>query len=462
MDWTKLTGIVLALGAVASTLAFGGVEPLAFAPVEMAIAFLAAVQFWRKGWPSVSRTTLLVLGTVVAIPLLQLLPLPARIVSAVSPQRVALARALFASIAPLGAKFALSVNSYETQLSILRLICYVLVFLLAFQDYQLRREQTALVVTLILLGVFEAAYGSVQYLTGWQYIYTYAKQASLEAGSGTYINRNHFAGLLEMALPFVLARGLIRRPAREGAHRSRWKEKMISLSSSHLLRDMVLFAVIAVGLVFSRSRMGIFAAVVGVIVVAGIAFFLQRGRRSVLAVAFLIFILPVAYSVWIGLNPVIERYEVLKLPGALEQDMRLPIWHDTLTLIRDYPLLGTGLGTYPWASEHYQTSNLKMIYGHAHNDYLELAADIGIPAAVLLFGGLWVLAVKVARKARFLEHTGDQVLAAGCAGAMVSLLTHAITDFNFQIPANAFIFAWIVGTAAALIRRPVAETETPS
>src|SRR5690242_6343338 len=112
MDWTKLPGIVLALGAVTSALAFGGVETLAFAPIEAAIALLALIQFWRNGWPSISRTTQFILGVIVAVPLLQLLPLPARIVSAVSPQRVTMISAVLSSFLLVGKNFALSVNSF--------------------------------------------------------------------------------------------------------------------------------------------------------------------------------------------------------------------------------------------------------------------------------------------------------------------------------------------------------------
>ena len=451
-----MTPIVLALGAIVSALAFGGVETLAFAPVEAAIVLLAVVQFWRKGWPSVSRPTLWVLGIIVAIPLLQLLPLSAHILSTISPARVALARDLFSSIAPPGGAIVLSVNSHETQLAILRLLCYVLVFLLAFQAYPLRRGPSALILMLLLLGVFEAAYGTVQYLTGWQYIFTYAKHAYTDSGTGTYINRNHFAGLLEMVLPFAMARILVRVPSHEGVDRSRWKQMIVSPQSSHLLRDIVVFAMIVVGLVFSRSRTGIAAAIVGMVLVAGIVF-LQTRRRSALVIAFLILVLPVGYSFWIGVNPVVERFEAVEMPGGLQRE-RLGVWPHTMNLIRDYPLWGTGLGTYRWANPHYQTYMLWGVFEHAHNDYLEFAADIGIPATVLLFGGFWVLAVKVARRAFSLDRTKDRILAAGCAGAMVALLIHEITDFNLQIPANAFIFAWIAGTAAALCRARLRDT----
>ena len=136
----------------------------------------------------------------------------------------------------------------------------------------------------------------------------------------------------------------------------------------------------------------------------------------------------------------------------LEQD-RVPIWRDTRSLIGDHPWLGTGLGSYRWAIFHYQSHALHSQYEHAHNDYMEFAADVGIPVSVLLFGSLWILAGRVGRRALQLEHSHDRVLATGCAGAMAAILTHEIVDFNLQIPANALLFAWIAGSAAALVQK---------
>ena len=453
-----MTGIVLGIGAVVSVLAFGGVEILAFIPVEVLIAILAVYQFWRRGWPKVSRPMLWVLGILVAIPLLQLLPLPAPLMSLVSPARVTLTRNVFSSINPAGSALAVSVNSYETQIAVLRLVCYALVFLLAFQACRLQREPTILIGVLVGLGVFEAVWGIIQYLSGWQYFFYYNKWVIAQGASGSYVNRNHFAGLLGMILPFVLARVLIRNPGREQARRFGWKELIVSPLSSNRLGDMAVFVLIAIGLIFSRSRMGLVATAAGAVLVAIIAF-LQTRRRSTLVIAFLALTIPLGYSFWIGLDPVVERFQELNQESGSEGD-RLPIWSDTVALIRDYPLVGTGLGTYHWASLHYQSHMLDIYYDHAHNDYLEFAADIGIPTALLLFGGLWILAVSVARKAPVLERTKDRILAAGCAGAMAALLTHSIADFDLQIPANAYIFAWIAGTGAALLRRPAAESQT--
>ncbi|OFW43536.1 MAG: hypothetical protein A3J28_03790 [Acidobacteria bacterium RIFCSPLOWO2_12_FULL_60_22] len=445
-------GIVLALGAVVSVLALGGVETLAFAPAQVAVVVLATVTFWRRGYPSVSRLTGFILCGLLLIPLLQLVPLPRPWVAVISSSRVRLAEAFLVPIGSLPGNLALSVSSYETRLALLKLICYLLVFLLAVEVYWSRGKALGLVGVLVSIGVFEAVYGGVQYLTGWQCIFQEARWVPVTEASGTYVNRNHFAGLLEMVVPFLLAEILFVRWAAGSSRRSAWIDLVVSPLSSRLLLNIGLFALLCIGLVFSRSRMGIIAGAVGVLTVGVIAF-LQTRRRSVLLVLLLILSVPGAYSIWIGLNPVIERLEVLGRPGALEED-RLPVWRDTVTLIRDYPVAGTGLGTYRWANQHYQTAKFSGSYEHAHNDYLEFASEIGIPGAVLLFGGLWALVIRVAQRALVLERAQEKILAAGCAGAMTAILMHGITDFNLQIPANAFIFSWMAGTAAALLRQP--------
>ncbi|MGH9785613.1 MAG: O-antigen ligase family protein [Terriglobia bacterium] len=442
-------GIVLALAALASVLALGGVETLYFAPAQIAVVVLAGGVFWSRGFPPVSIPARCLLGALVLIPLLQLLPLPRSWVGAISPHRVVLTDALLSPLGALPDRLALSLNPYETKLALLRLVCYFLVFLLGFAAYRSRREAAGLTGALATIGVLEAAYGIIQFLTGRQYIFQYAQWIPATDATGTYVNRNHFAGLLEMAAPFLLAEILFVRLAAGSSRRSPWIDLIVSPLSSRLLLRIAFFTVLSLGLVFSRSRMGILSGNVGMLAVTGIAAMQKRGR-SVLAVFLFIFAVPLAYSVWIGLNPVVERFEMLSRPGVFSED-RLPVWRDTVALIRDFPLTGTGLGTYRWASQHYQTAKFFWVNDHAHSDYLEFAAEIGVPAAALLFAGLWVLVLRVGRRALTLPSVRERTLAAGCTGALAAILVHAVTDFNLQIPSNALLFSWIAGTAAALV-----------
>ncbi len=442
-------GLVLALAMTASTLAFGGVTTLGFVPVQMAVAVLAMVVFWQHGFPRLSRFTATVVVTLCLVPALQLIRLPRFVVGILSPARLELADRLSVFDPALPQSLALTVNSYDTRLALLRLICYLLVFLLAMRAYQLSGDQPVLLALLIGLGVFEAGYGIIQYLTGWQYIFFFQKQFDTEEATGTYINRNHYAGLLEMVIPFVLARVLIGPGSRRDG-RPLWRRLLTASRSSRILRDAVILLVLVVGLLFSRSRMGIAAALLGVGLAAALVH--RQGHRSVGIGLLLVLLLAGAYASWIGLSPVVERFAHTQQRGILEEN-RIPVWRDTVALIRDFPMFGTGLGTYTWSSLHYQSDLLSVRYDHAHNDYLELAADLGVPAAVAFWVGIWSLLGKVSRQALRLHHSHDQILAVGCAGALLALSLHSLTDFNLQIPSNAFLFAWIAGTAAALVQK---------
>jgi len=445
--------VALVIGAVVSVLGFGGVPLWAFAPAQVLIVLAAVLEFWKRGFPRVGLPTRALLGLLLALPIVQLLSLPGALIAGVSP---ALDQLRSAFVPILGADaFAstLSISPYDTERAFLRLACYVLVFLLGFRTARTRRTGELLLQTLIGIGLFEAAYGLIQYLADWQYIFTYKKTAYLSEATGTYVNRNHFAGLLEMVLPFVAAQILFS-TSQPGYN---LRSLIVSPRASRLLLKLVILMTLGTALVFSRSRMGLLAGTVGVLVVVAIAF-LQTHWRSLLPVFLMIFSIPAAYSVWVGLDPVLERFEDLDRPETLEAS-RLGVWRDSVAIIRDYPLAGTGLGTYRWANRRYQSSRFHLVSDHAHNDYLEFAAEIGIPAALLLFLGLWVLEIRVAMRALSLRSVRERILAAGCAGAMAAILMHGITDFNLQIPANAFIFSWIAGTAAFLVR---AHSGTPA
>jgi O-antigen ligase len=445
-----MTSVALSLAAITSVLAFGGVEIWGFLPAQLLLLAAACRQFWRKGWPALSRRPALIIAVVAAIPLLQLMPLPEELLSVLSPGRPKLAHAFAASGVAVPLASGISLVPHQTTLSLLRLYCYLLAFLLAYQNAGSRPGRRSLRWVLLVLALIEATYGLFQYLTGWQYIYNYAKTSSFTSASGTYINYNHFAGLLEMALPFLVVQLWLRSPHGNVSRTRYWREILSGPNVGRWLFRLGLLLVVVMALIFSESRSGILAGIVGMIVAATLTLPGNTKRSSLLSILLIAGLMVVA-SAWIGLWPVLTRFQDLSR-GAPAEEARITIWQDTTALIRDFPILGSGLGTYPTVSLHYQTIPVTVRYDHAHNDYLEFAADIGIPGALLLFCGLWALTIHVARKSLSANHGSDRRLAAACAGSLMALLLHSLTDFNLQIPANALIFSWIAGTAAGIVQ----------
>jgi O-antigen ligase len=440
----ELGGLLLAMVFAGGVLAFGGVMPVAYGLMEVGILAAAILCFWR-GWQRIPRLALLVLAVIVGLPFLQLVPLPSGLTALLSPNRGVFAAQLLSSFSPSPAYLALSLNPHATQVAVSKLIACILAFLIGHK-LAVHGRGSILLRTLVIIGLFEACYGLVQYLAGWQYIFTYRKVFGADDATGTYINHNHFAGLLEMVLPFVLAGVLFRH--RSNANLGIRRKLAVMLGSERnfrVLAQVMVLAVLSLALVFSRSRMGIAAGLSGLLLVGGLQTLRYR-KGSAVAMLLVLLLVPVCYASWVGVEAVTARFEMLGRAGAMERD-RLPIWRDSLRAIGDFKWTGTGLGTYEWASLHYQTSFLSNRYEHAHNDYLEFAAEIGTPAAALLFAGLWVLLLRAARTAVRSSHRSAAILAAGSAGALAAVLLHSVTDFNLQIPANALLFCWVAGTA---------------
>jgi O-antigen ligase len=128
----------------------------------------------------------------------------------------------------------------------------------------------------------------------------------------------------------------------------------------------------------------------------------------------------------------------------------LSLWRDTARLVGAHPLIGSGLGTFPVAFTAVQTTFLGKFVNHAHNDYLELASDLGIPAALLFFGSVVLLLTNLAKRAVSSEAGFEKAVALGCLGSIAAILLHSLTDFNLYIPANALLFSLILGLAAAI------------
>ena len=142
-----------------------------------------------------------------------------------------------------------------------------------------------------------------------------------------------------------------------------------------------------------------------------------------------------------------SRFETLGQEYNLSGQSRVSIWHDTLGLIRQHPFLGTGLGSFFVAYTSVQTAFLNLLVEHAHCDYLEVATELGLPGAILVFGSIfWILAQTVRRYGK-LEERFDKAVSLACIGSIGAILVHSLADFNLYIPANALVFTMILAMA---------------
>ena len=463
MNMKKALEVVLALVIAGAVLAFGGVQPLAYSLVEVSLflALLLLLLKLTRGQDAQLQVPLwpLLFAALVGV---QVIPLPSNVVAKVSPARLLDPGVSLAHAA--AGWTTLSIYPHDTISELIKFLAYLSAFVLAAHLFDSATRKSLLVRALIYLGVFEAAYGTFQYLTGVQKIFTYTKRYYTEEGTGTYINHNHFAGLLELTLPFAAASVFyffqLWSQSRQDAARRRVSAGAGSMGVRCLFY-LFLLLIMVVGIVYSRSRGGILAATFSLVFIALLGQ-IKTGRKVWMLGVFFFVMAVAGYGLWIGLGPVLGRFEAMREANYFEIEGRVPVWRDALHLIRDYALTGTGLGTFRLSFRHYQTSMVNFYFDHTHNDYLEFASDTGLPGAALLF--LPVLYLLVRMTVSFLsdQRRYRRAITLACIGSTVALLVHSVMDFNLQIPANALIFAVVLGIGyKAACLEPRAEVGKP-
>lgn len=453
----KTLEVILALVMIGATLDFGGVQPHAYSLLEGIIffcLFLLLLKQRRQGKIDLRVPYGPVLFALLAV--LQMIPLPSGLIRSLSPARLP---------GPSGAGLSqgkvawasFSIYSHDTALVWIKFLAFFAAFLLAVSLFDSRKGKSIVLRGLVFLGFFEAAYGILQYLTGSNKIFTYTNPFAAGEATGTYINRNHFAGLLELAVPFAAAssfygfetrsRSLPRGPGRH----TRAGGQSVSFQ---FIFYAFLAVIMVVAVLLSHSRMGIIAIVSSILFIGVLG--QVRSRRKVWSLAVLFFLTCVmGYGLWIGLDPVLARFEQMTQPDFLRLEGRISLWKDEVRMVRDHPLVGTGLGTFGIGFRRYQTTFADLHVDHAHNDYLEIAAESGVPGAALLFLPIFYLFCRMILS--FLDDPSRyrRCVTLGCIGSSWALLIHSLTDFNLQIPANALIFSVVLGVGykAACIER---------
>jgi hypothetical protein len=160
------------------------------------------------------------------------------------------------------------------------------------------------------------------------------------------------------------------------------------------------------------------------------------------AMVFLIFL----YGVKIGFDPIMERF--LKIGQQLgEGDSRLDIWRDSLVILKDHPL-GIGLGNFKDVYPVYNVSRISDTrFLYAHNDYLQLLIEAGIPGFLALVSGFFIFLGKSFYKVKRMKSHHDPLrffLAIGALSGLVSIAFHSFFDFNLHMPANLIYFVTLM------------------
>jgi len=425
------------------------VQPASLFALEVCSAILGALALWivlrdPGSLPRRARILLLAPGTLLGIGVLQLAPLPTSwgwLGAPASEARAAIAGIVPEAAVPLA---PWSLSPPDTVDALARLAAYTLIGLAAAVALRKERHVRQAALVIAASGTFQALYGSTEYLSGHQHIFGFAKEHYLSEATGTFINRNHFAGYLAMTLPFSL--GLALTSARGRGSRAGGGVRGALRDWLDSTRPLALIAWIAVlctwtGVILSYSRAGLAAAVLAS---ATTLIVLRLGRARALALI-LGLAIPLLALLWLDIRAPGERFAAMG-NELTSRTGRLVVWRTTLEMIGSHPLLGYGLGTFESAYGPQRSFAAPIRYGHAHNDWLEALLEGGIGAVLALAALLW-LAVRPV----FSRERGDReppALAACAAGGVLAIALHSLTDFCLRIPAIPVLLAVLLAILA--------------
>ena len=418
---SRFAFLIVCVAIILSALAYGTVHYWALALFflgAVAVVILWVVDSWNLGTIRVSRNVLqLPLLGMLLLGLVQLLPLRTPSASGLSVPFVK----------------SLSLDPYSTRLVLVQTFALCIFFAATLVFIDTPKRLRILVRTIIIFGFLLAIFGLTQSFTSPNKLY-WLREMAQSTPFGPFINRHHFAGYMEMALALPL--GLL-------ASGSVAKEKRI----------IYLFAaaLMAVALVMTNSRGGLISLGAEILFLTVIGFgvrrsrhgakSLKRGIKSVALRAGLAMALVV--TLLIGVVALGGEDALSRLVGTVNSEDpttgRLHFWDVTVDIIKNHPIIGTGLGAFGVVYTGYDSRNGLYRLEQAHNDYLQVLSDGGIIGALL---GLFFV-INLFRIGFIRRESRDEFrrgVATGALAGCFAVLVHSFFDFTLHTPANALLF----------------------
>ncbi len=422
-------------------LPMGSNRPWAWAIMEIYLLVLA--MFWLVNYNmervrltrafKAATPVLLIYGVWLVYILLQCTPLPLEFVAAISPKA---AENYLAIPGPTPEQIHISLDPHATWTGLQKSFAYFLIFCFSLLLLDNRTRVKIMLLVIIISGFAQAVYGVVMTLSGLEWGFFVKKVYSIGVASGTFVNRNHFANFLMMSLSVGVGWMIYKTSPGEG-EKTRKQHILAAIQwvlSGKISMRLVLVAIV-IGLVMTRSRMGNFSFFLSLITAGGLMWHFSGKSKWKLLALFVSLVIVDIYvmGTWFGIERVVERIQ--QTSSATE--MRPEMVAGSIMLWKDYLWVGSGLETFYTTFPAYKTAGMTGYVDHAHNDFIELLAEVGIIGFALM---LPVVGLSFLVGLNAMRTTSSRLMrgvAFASVMAIIAQLLHASVDFSLRIPANA-------------------------
>jgi O-antigen ligase len=335
------------------------------------------------------------------------------------------------AIGALQLGFGATPYPFLTRLELLRFGAYLVLFFLLAQSFRERADLSRLVWFLILMCFGVSLLGIIQHFTSEGTIYWLRTLRSGGEPFGPYVNRNHFAGFVELTLPIGLAMLIFRGLRRD------------------LYPLATLLTIVPIGaLILSGSRGGIVSFGFEVAVLWLLAKTHKGPEGPRLTALAIVALAALALIAWLGAGRALERFSMTR-PGEVTIERRFTMSQGALHIFEDHPVKGAGMGALVAVYPRYEILYDGKLVDHVHNDYMEMLAETGVIGGLFGLAFLWILFREA--KTCYVAEQGhfSRALHAAAVTALCGILLHSLVDFNLHIPANAVLFLLQVSLATS-------------
>lgn len=351
----------------------------------------------------------------IGLVLFQLVALPYGLLRYLSPQ----ASLLYADFGCGSLKnLPLSIYPDATIGMLLQFLSYLALFVVAINYFDTEKKIKRIIMVIIFSGFIYSFYGII-------------KKFAIEGVEfSTFTNRNHFSAYIQMIIPLAIGYSLTRR--------------------SIAVRSIFIFlaSIMLLALLLALSRAGIVCVALSLIILFVILRIKYAVKKEVGVVILVVLFLSILLGLFSGLDTTMQRLGTLFSPFQAMSG-RFNLIKDTLNIIRDFPLWGTGLGTLGEIFQKYKSQQVGGTFSFTHNEPLQLMAETGLVGFSLIIAFLFGY-FKNIMHLLFRRHNPNVIyLGLGCLVGVTSIFLHSLFDFVFHIPANAVLFV----IALALINR---------
>jgi len=313
------------------------------------------------------------------------------------------------------------------------LLTYITAYFITLASVKTRKQQRILVYVIISTAVLISIiailkrFGLYQFLPFWIYPDIGGISHTSNSAAGVYVNRNHMAGFLEMAIPLLIILFITR-------HRTPEVKSGLIFLVIFLLTTQA----------FTLSRGGWISTINAILFMAAVLLaqkdYVHKKVILTITGALIIISLFILASL-----PVVQRITTLTQQDPADNiSGRMRSWKGTINMIKDNPFTGTGLHTFKEAYPAYQVPGNAVLRQYAHNDYLHFTAETGILFIPVLIYTLFSFFRSGFQKLKSRSRQ-TRGFALGAMAAVFAILIHSFSDFNLNIPANALVFTVIAG-----------------